>query len=207
MIKLFISIVALSFLTACAGESSRHAVEVSKQIAEANKAIEENMKLSEEINKQFESLEKASQDEKSVNKDWQKYFYPNMSYCGGSLYGYYSSGELQRIESTYGAEFGYSERDVIFENGKIKEIKYHEHNADYEKYRRQYPNDEGFEPDKLTYSDTSYILIFSPRKDFKKFAGRKLISSKVPQSLVDQLVDCAGTMKKELETEKELVKE
>ena len=39
-----------------------------------------------------------------------KVFYPNMSACGGGLFGYYQNGELVLIDATYQAELGFSSK-------------------------------------------------------------------------------------------------
>ncbi|MEN9442120.1 MAG: hypothetical protein RLZ33_2197 [Bacteroidota bacterium] len=144
---------------------------------------------------------------KEVAPTTQKYFYPAMSYCGGALYGIYRKKELIRIESTFGAELGYSTQNVEFKNGKIVGIHYREHYADYDKYREKYPNLGVIDPAKVTYSDTLYILSFGKEKSFKTYAGKRLISTKTNEELTNRLLKCAETMQQELNSEKQLVKD
>jgi hypothetical protein len=130
-----------------------------------------------------------------------------MSYCGGSVYGIYKKGELIRIESKFGAELGYSSRDVDFQNGEIVKITYREHFAEWGDYSEKYPNEEEYDAKKMTYSDTLYVLEFGKERSFKKFAGKMLISTSPNQEIIDRLLKCVETMKNELATEKNLVKE
>lgn len=129
-----------------------------------------------------------------------------MSHCGGALYGIYEGNKLVRIESTYGAEMGYSSKDIDFEGGKIIRINYREHYAEWDKYSEKYPNDDGIDPKKMTYSDTLYVLEFGNKKSLKKYAGKKLIATTINKDLVDRLLNCVETMKSELASEKRLVK-
>lgn len=136
----------------------------------------------------------------------QRYFYPKKSHCGGAVYGIYKNKELIRIESSFGGEYGYSSRDIDFENNKIVKITYREYYAEYDKYMEKYPESESIDPEKLIYSDTLYVLEFGKATSFKKYAGKKLISTQVNKELLNELVNCSGAMKSELKTEKELVK-
>lgn len=136
----------------------------------------------------------------------QRYFYPKKSRCGGALYGIYQNKELIRIESTFGGEYGYLSKDVDFEKNKIARITYREHFANFDKYKEEFPDLESIEPEKLTYSDTVYVLEFGKVTSFKKYAGKKLISTQVNKELLNNLVNCVETMKRELNREKVLVK-
>ncbi len=135
-----------------------------------------------------------------------KYFYPNMSFCGGALYGYYQSGELVRIESRYRGEFGYSTKNVEFNGDDIVKITHHQHYADYDKYGENYPNDEYILENQLTFTDTTYILDVELNKKLK-ISKNKVIASNFPVDLEERLINCAMEMKAELESEKWLVNE
>lgn len=75
--------------------------------------------------------------------------YPHMSFCGGALEGIYSDDALIRIESTYGYDMGYSEKNIDFEDGRITKIEYRLHYADWEKYNERYGAEEGdIDPEK-----------------------------------------------------------
>lgn len=134
-----------------------------------------------------------------------KYFYPNMSACGGAVYGIYKNEQLIRIESTFASEFGYSSKNVDFKNDKIHKITYHEHFAEYEKYKNKYPNDEEFDPLKMTFSDTVFVFEITKKISFKKYARSKQINAKLDQNLFQELLNCAESMRNELLTEKQLV--
>ncbi len=141
-----------------------------------------------------------------VEESTQKFFYPNMSYCGGALYGIYKNKELIRIESTYSGELGYSTKNVDFEKNELVKIIYYEHFPEWDKYYEKYPDLDDIDPEKMTYSDTLYILEFGKKRSFEKYAGKKLISTENDEELVESLVTCIEIMKNELATEKRLVK-
>lgn len=137
----------------------------------------------------------------------QRYSYPNMSLCGGGLDGIYKNGELIRKESTYGGELGgYVTKDVDFQNGKIIKITSREHIPEWDKFNKKYPNTSEIDECKMTYTDTLYIIEFDKKKSFKKYAGKKLISTIFDKELTDKLLECTEVMKKELATEKMLNK-
>ena len=101
-------------------------------------------------------------DKLKSENDLIKVLYPNMSACGGGLYGYYQGNELILISSTYSAELGYSSKTVYFKNDKVVKIIYREHYAEWGKYEEKYPSDKyEWNPDKMTYSDTLYSISFS----------------------------------------------
>lgn len=153
-----------------------------------------------------EELNADLDEKRKTEKETQRYFHPQKSYCGGALYGIYQDKVLIRIESTFGGEYGYSSKDVDFEKDKIVKITYRENYAEYDKYREKYPDLESIEPEKLTYSDTVYVLEFGKVTSFKKYAGKKLISTQINKELLNNLVNCVETMKRELNREKVLVK-
>lgn len=163
------------------------------------------------VNQVDSTISKSTQKEElhdsEINESTQKYFHPNMSHCGGALYGIYKSNELVRIESTYGAEMGYSSKNIDFESGEVIRINYREHFAEWSKYSEKYPNDDEIDPKKMTYSDTLYVLEFGKKRSLKKYAGKKLIATTINKDLVDRLLKCVETMKNELASEKQLVKD
>ena len=122
---------------------------------------------------------------------------------GGGLEGIYSNDELIRIESTYGYENGFSEKNIDFTEGKITKIEYREHYADWETYNQRYGKEEGdIDPSKMTYLDTLYILKFEPIRHFTIYSGKKRVQQQVSKELIDRLLDCTATMQKELATER-----
>ena len=155
---------------------------------------------------QSNSTQQEELSHSEIKESTQKYFYPNMSHCGGALYGIYKYNELVRIESTYGAEMGFSSKNIDFESGEVVRINYREHFAEWSKYSEKYPNDDEIDPKKMTYSDTLYVLEFGKKRSFKKYAGKKLIASTINKEVVDRLIKCVDTMKSELASEKQLVK-
>ncbi len=131
----------------------------------------------------------------------QKKFYPNMSGCGGALYGYYYKNELQLIDSKYGAELGYSSKKMYWKDKEIVKIIYHQHVADWEAYEKKYPQKKyKFNPSKMTYSDTTYIIQLGKNADFKMLAGKEIISTTADNALITDLANCGKRMVLELES-------
>lgn len=142
-------------------------------------------------------------DSMTQSKLLTKYFYPNMSFCGGALYGYYKEDELIYINSIYSAELGFSSRQVYLYEGKILKIIYREHFAEWEKYDLNHPPDKyEYDTSKMTYSDTLYTITFNEKLKFEKQSMKKLISKDVDSKLIERLTECAVGMREELETEK-----
>lgn len=141
----------------------------------------------------------SNQDQPKV----ERFSYPQMSFCGGALEGIYSDDELIRIESTYGYDMGYSEKNIDFKQGKIIRIEYREHYVDWERYNQRCGDEEGdLDPSKMTYLDTLYILKFEPKHQFTTYSGKKRVQLQVSEELVDRLLACTATMQKELATER-----
>ncbi|WP_299125373.1 hypothetical protein [uncultured Tenacibaculum sp.] len=133
-----------------------------------------------------------------------KKFYPNMSACGGRLYGFYYNNDLILIDSKYGAELGFSSQKIYWNGNKILKIKYREYFAEWEKYQKNYPPKKvEYDPSKMTYSDTIYEITFGNKYGFKKMAKEKVISIKTDSILIEKLTDCAKQMKTELESTNE----
>jgi hypothetical protein len=129
--------------------------------------------------------------------------YPQMSYCGGSLEGIYSNDELIRIESTYGYDMGYSEKNIDFKDGRITKIEYRQHYADWEAYNERYGDVEGdIDPRKMSYFDTLYVLKFKPKREFTIYSGKKKVNREVSKELIQGLFDCVATMQNELYTQR-----
>jgi hypothetical protein len=130
-----------------------------------------------------------------------KKFYPNMSACGGGLYGFYYNNHLKLIDSKYGAELGFSSKKIYWNGNKILKIKYREYFAEWGKYEKKYPPKKvEYDPSKMTYSDTIYEITFGDKYEYKKMADNKLISTKTDSTLVEKLTECGKRMKTELES-------
>ena len=159
-------------------------------------------------NSRVNQVDKTKNDDTSIfqsNQDFPKverYSYPQMSFCGGSLEGLYSNDELIRIESTYGYDMGYSEKNIDFKKGRITKIEYREHYADWEKYNQRYGNDGDIDLSKMTYVDTLYSLKFEPKRQFNIYSGKKKVNRQVSKELIDRLFECTASMQKELAHER-----
>lgn len=137
----------------------------------------------------------------------KKYFYPNMSKCGGGLYGYYQDSLLTIIDATYQGELGFSSRRMYWKGGEIVKIIYREYFPEWDKYEEKYPaNKYAWDASNMTYTDTIYHIILGDVYAMQKMAGDKLISVKLDSALIRRLIDCGYEMKNELETEKRLEK-
>lgn len=130
-----------------------------------------------------------------------KKFYPNMSYCGGALYGYYYKDELKIIDSEYGAELGFSSKKIYCNGNKILRINYREYFPEDGKYLKNYPLEKyEYDPSKMTYSDTIYESTSLNKYEFKKMADNKVVSTIIDSTLMKRLIDCGKRMKTELES-------
>ncbi|GFD73599.1 hypothetical protein KUL113_30190 [Tenacibaculum sp. KUL113] len=130
-----------------------------------------------------------------------KKFYPNMSFCGGGLYGFYYNDELKLIDSEYQAELGYSSKKIYWKGNEILKIRYREYFAEWSKYEKNYPPKKvEYDSSKMTYSDTIYEITFGDKYEFKKMAESKIISTKTDSTLIEKLTDCGKRMKAELES-------
>lgn len=138
-------------------------------------------------------------DKLKSENDLVKVLYPNMSACGGGLYGYYQGNELILISSTYSAELGYSSKTVYFKDDKAVKIIYREHFAEWGKYEEKYPSDKyEWNPDKMTYSDTLYSISFSSPILFEKSSYEKFLDNQIDYELIKRLTDCTTEMRNEL---------
>ncbi len=122
------------------------------------------------IRKQVTAIDKLQKA-----RQLKKISYPEMSSCGGGLYGYSQKGKLQYIDATYGAEFGYSAQKVWFKDSSVIKIVLQEHHADYDAYSAKYPNAESFDEKLLTYHDkVTTIILTNPPIITQTFDGKKV---------------------------------
>lgn len=134
-----------------------------------------------------------------------KYSFPDMSACGGGLFGHYLDTTLLKIDATFYAELGYSRRIFYWNKNKILKIIYQEHFAEWGKYNENYPPEtHEWDTSRMTYTDTVYNIILRQKHDFMKLAGDSLVSSIMDSTLVDRLLNCGFEMKNELNTERKL---
>ena len=128
---------------------------------------------------------------------------PTMSVCGGAVDGYYSGGNLVLVNARHYAEFGFSAQKLLIENDTIKRIDYTQHIPEWAKYEQKYPADKfKFDQTKMTYTDTSYIILFTNPITFRKWGKeekieRKKITLSLQKSINERLA-CAQDMKNEL---------
>lgn len=128
-----------------------------------------------------------------------------MSYCGGTLIGYFIDTNLVFITSTYSAEAGYSSKDIYIKNNKPLKIRFHEHSAEWEKYSSKYPNGEGeygSSYEHMTYTDTTYF-IYVEQKTMKTFSKGQYINNKFNDYIYKTCLTCFKSMLLELKEKEE----
>jgi len=125
-----------------------------------------------------------------------------MSECGGGFSGFYFNENLVFIDEIYRAELGFSKHQFYLKGNGFLKIIYQEHFPENEKYLKKYPL-EKFEYDesKMTFSDTIYNINLGINPNFQKISKGKLISTRINNDLINELVNCGNIMKKELKTD------
>ncbi|MEP1490372.1 MAG: hypothetical protein ABJK28_18275 [Algibacter sp.] len=183
-----ILIIMVLLICSYSGKKEKQKIALDNEIAEEPKA-----ELTDFTTMEIDSL--------FDNEILTKKLYPNMSACGGGLFGFYHNNELKLIDSKYQAELGYSSKKIYWNGNKILKIKHQEYFAEWGKYEKKYPPEKiEYDPSKMTYSDTIYEITFGDEYEFKKIADNKLISTKTDSTLIDKLIDCGKRMKLELES-------
>ena len=131
------------------------------------------------------------------------YSYPNMSFCGGGLDGFYYDDELVYIEAPYQGETGYTEQKVYFKDSIIYKIMYREYLPDWDKFHSdslKAISDDYYST--MTYTDTLYAVSMTENPIFVKSSNGEIVSNESNSSLLKRLLQCAEKMKLELESEK-----
>jgi hypothetical protein len=145
----------------------------------------------------------GSVDSLMAKRALQKYFFPNMSFCGGALYGYYYQSKLVYIDATYAGELGFTNTKVYFKDTTVYKIIYRKYVPEWTKFYSKYPNaDRKLEEKKMTYTDTTYTLVLSKPIAITKTARKGYSQAINEGGLSKHLLYCAYEMKKELETER-----
>jgi hypothetical protein len=100
-----------------------------------------------------------------ISKDsLQTFQYPNLTAWGGlklqSLH-----GQLKRVETIQNAELGYTKKIFYIEYNELYKVYYEGHHAEWVRYEESYPPDQyEWNPDKMTYSDTSFTIEFKNKR-------------------------------------------
>jgi hypothetical protein len=179
-------------LSSCKTETGKETVELKSDL---EKEIKQEQKT------ELTDFTIAEIDSLFNNGILAKKFYPNMSACGGGLFGFYYNDKLKLIDSKYQAELGYSSKKIYWNGDQILKIKYREYFAEWGKYEKNYPPEKiEYDPSKMTYSDTIYEITFGDKFEFKKMTDNKLVSTKTDSTLIKKLTDCGKRMKTELES-------
>lgn len=137
-----------------------------------------------------------------ARKELVKYSYPQMSLCGGALHGYYYQGKLVLIEATHGGQFGANSQQVYLKDTIIYKLLNREYWGDEEAYRKNYPEDEEIDPEKMRYSDTLHTVYLTEQPLFITSSRRQTISKAPDPVRLNYFLNCARFMQQELRTEK-----
>ena len=133
----------------------------------------------------------------------KKFFYPNMSFCGGALYGYYFQNKLVYIDAIYGGDLCYTSTIVYFKDTSVYKLVYRQVWPDWDNFNKKYPEaSEKLIKRKMTYTDTTYNIIPTKPAVYTITANKKIVSKDINSKFINQLLFCGQEMKKELETEK-----
>ena len=129
-------------------------------------------------------------------------FYPNMSKCGGAVFGYYLNKQLVLIHSVYNAELGYTSKRVYFNKNEIVKIIYEEHKVKWEKFHQNHhPQLDARDFNKMNYSNVMYTFTLKPSLKMIQFNSDTIQSEEINMDLLETLLECSKSMKKELETQ------
>lgn len=189
----------------CQIDKLYHSTEMSKayRVTERIKCEKTKIKLLSTLNKaKIDSLT-SELDKLMAEKSLSKYSYPDMSGCGGGVYGYYSDSTLLIIDATHKAELGHTRRKIYWSEERPIKITYREHFAEWKRYDEKYPSEKyDWDPSKMTYTDTTYQITLGKEHQMLKMANGKQISKNLNAALANRLIDCSFEMKGELKREK-----
>lgn len=161
-----------------------------------------NLSFGQTLNLTETDIEKYAMkiDQWKTENKLVKISYPNMSACGGGVDGYYLNQKLVLIDSRYNAELGFTTKTYYLDQDKFLKIVHNQHFAEWGKYEQNYPPDKfEYDASKMTYTDTTYSIMFSDPIVFQKKSDNKLIGHKIDQTLMDRLVSCGQEMRLELD--------
>lgn len=153
--------------------------------------------------KQVDSYVKTV-DSLKTSKKLKRYRYPEMSFCGGSLYGYYFDKQLIYIDATFSGELGFTRKQIYLKDTVFYKVIFQEYFPEWDKYYKKFAKDslKDIDANKMTYSDTLYTIILTEPPTCVKTAAKKVINKNVDLTQMNNLIECGRRMKKELETEK-----
>jgi hypothetical protein len=137
-------------------------------------------------------------------KELERFFYPNMSDCGGGLYGYYDKGNLVYIDATYGGEYGYIQKTYFIKDKEYYEIIETRYlPVDQDNYCKTHKTKTGdCDSKNMPYDKTITTVIFSTDKVVTISKNKKKVKPTDTKGLIKDLIDCGESMKKELSEEK-----
>ncbi len=137
-----------------------------------------------------------------------KYFYPNMHYCGGAIYGYFHDEELKYTESNFNSEFVSTFKKIYFHEGRIIRILFkrckvvsgkQEQEKNFQDLDYNLINGGGSKGDFL-------IITMGNKIEFQNLLRGELSTSEFDSVFLESEINCAHSMKTTLEKEFEIKK-
>jgi hypothetical protein len=175
---------------------SSEGLERIKEMQKYDLGYNESIELEGETETQVDSSSVRNSDIKfSIDDDkLEIYNYPNLTAWGGLILKSFE-GELKIIEATHNAELGFTKRIYYLEKNKIHKIEYIGHSAEWAKYEKDYPSDEyEWNPDKMTYSDTTFIIDASNDVDIKTHEKLKQEGIEIIEFIKKEKITAANTV-------------
>ncbi len=135
---------------------------------------------------------------------------PYMDHCGGGVVGYFQDTNLIFIDATYNGELGNTSQKVYWSGEDIVQVIYHAHHADWEKFEKDFPQDEvkydfEFETNNMTYIDETFYITYSTNNyTVQEFDGGTLIDINEEGDNLEtfnSLKSCGWSMRSNLEKE------
>ena len=144
---------------------------------------------------------KSKLDRKELNR----FFYPNMSDCGGGLYGYYANDKLVYIDATYGGQFGYIRTNYFIKDSvyfKIIETNY-QPSVSTDQYCKTHQTKNGdCDYGSMPYNKIVTTVIFTKDTIVTQLKNRRKVKLTDTKNVVRTLFKCGQSMQKELSQEK-----
>jgi hypothetical protein len=134
-------------------------------------------------------------------KELDKFFYPDMSYCGGALYGYYDKNKLVYMDATYGAEFGYIQKTYFIKDStylKIIETNYQPADLVDDYCKTHKTNTGECDYKNMPYNKIITTFVFSEEKIVTRLKNNKKVNLKDTTEIIKRLIECGQIMQKQL---------
>ena len=114
--------------------------------------------------------------------------------------------EEVKIDAIFGGEYSATRQIFHYDHGKIVHLIYTEEFPKWDDYNKRHPSNTEIDKSKLTYTNDRVEIDFYPIKKIRTYSNKKRIKNVISEERIQQLLDCAKQMEKELSSEKQLVK-